>query len=141
MCIVQFEDTEANIDVVFFPQMWQEYKDILTAGTAFVVEGRLDDRGQLLPDKIIMSEELDERGKKYLTVSITGEIPNVKDFARVINSCRGNERVILELKKDDEICRIYLGCNSDGEKLLSALPGVLPANSFAVYGGGGGFAA
>lgn len=141
MCIVQFEDTEANIDVVFFPQMWQEYKDILTAGTAFVVEGRVDDRGQLLPDKIIMSEELDGRGQKYLTLSITGEIPNVKDFARIINSCRGNERVILELKKDDEICRIYLGCNSDGEKLLSALPGVLPANSFAVYGGGGGFAA
>lgn len=141
MCIVQFEDTEANIDVVFFPSMWQEYKDIITQGAAFVVEGRVDDRGQLLPDKIIMSEELDERGQKFLTVSITGGIPNVKDFARALNSCRGNERVILELKNDDDICRVYLGCNADGGKLSSALSDVLPANSFAVCGGSGGFAA
>ena len=141
MCIVQLEDTEANIDVVFFPQKWDELKGIITPGTAFVVEGKIDDRGQLLPDKIIMADELDERGQKYLTLSITGEIPNVKDFVRVFNSCRGKERVILELKNDDDICRVCLGVFADGEKLSSALSNVLPANSFAIFGGGGGFAA
>ena len=141
MCIVQFEDTEANIDVVFFPSIWQELSGAITQGTAFVVEGRLDDRGQLLPDKVILPDDIGERGQKYLTLSVSGEIPNLKDFARVLNSCRGHERVILELKKDGDTCRAALGCSSDSEKLISALAGVLPANSFTVCGGSGGFAA
>jgi len=141
MCTVQFEDTEANIDVVLFPQTWEKYKDVLKPGDAFAVEGRLDDRGQLLPDKIITSDELDEHGQKYLTLSITGGIPNVKDFARALNSSRGNERVILELKNDGEICRVYLGVSADGEKLLSSLSSVLPDGSFSIFGGSGGFAA
>ena len=141
MCIVQFEDNEANIDVVFFPSTWQELKEKITQGTAFVVEGRLDDRGQLLPDKIIMSDELDERGQKYLTLSITGDIPNDKNFARALNSCRGKERVILEVKRDNDVCRIYLGLAADSEKLASALSGVFPADSFSICGGSGGFTA
>ena len=141
MCIVQFEDTEANIDVVFFPSTWESLKERITQGTAFVVEGRLDDRGQLLPDKIIMSDELDERGQKYLTLSINGDVPNDKNFARALHSCRGKERVILEVMKDNDICRIYLGCSADSGKLASALSNVLPADSFNIYGGSGGFTA
>ncbi|MBQ3455516.1 MAG: hypothetical protein IJG36_03685, partial [Synergistaceae bacterium] len=129
------------IDVVFFPSTWQELKEKITQGTAFVVEGRLDDRGQLLPDKIIMSDELDERGQKYLTLSITGDIPNDKNFARALNSCRGKERVILEVKRDNDVCRIYLGLAADSEKLASALSGVFPADSFSICGGSGGFTA
>ena len=141
MCTVQFEDTEASIDVVFFSSTWERFKEKITQGTAFLVEGRIDDRGQLLPDKIIMSDELDGRRQKYLTLTITGELPNNKNFARALNSCRGNERVILELKRDNETCRIYLGCAADSEMLTSALSEVLPVKSFSICGGSRGFTA
>ncbi len=82
----------------------------------------MDDRGQLLPDKVILPDELEERGQMYVVLSIDKEIENVKNFAREINSCRGKSRVILEVKNDDDVCRIMLGNGVDSEKIADSFP-------------------
>ena len=145
MCILQLEDTEEGIGVVLFPKMWQELKGTVNPGDALVVEGRMDDRGQLLPDRILRPEELDGAAQKYATLrlnvsSLSGA--DMKSFARALNSCRGKSRLILEVSGDDEMCRVYLGgCSVSPEKLGDSLSGVISSGEFTVFQGGGNFAA
>ena len=122
MCIIRVEDTENSVDAVLFPSTWENLKGTISLGTACVIEGRMDDRGQLLPDKVILPDELEERGQMYVVLSIDKEIENVKNFAREINSCRGKSRVILEVKNDDDVCRIMLGNGVDSEKIADSFP-------------------
>ena len=143
MCVLQLEDSESSIDTVIFPAMWSELKGTLTAGTACVIEGKIDDRGQLLPDKILTIDELDEKAQRYVTLRLNdvGGI-DPKKLLQALNGCRGKHRMILELCNDDETCRVYLGAvGVSPERLEGALSGVIPADSFEIHSGGSGFAA
>ena len=137
MCIIQLEDTESSIDTVIFPSLWENLKGSITTGTACVFEGKTDDRGQFLAEKVIFPDELAEKGQRYVTLSLTGEIANIKDFARAVNSCRGNAKMILEAKRDEETCRILLGSSVDPEKIASALQGVIASGGFEIHSGCG----
>ena len=136
MCILQLEDTEGSIDAVIFPAMWEKLRGSITKGMACVIEGRMDDRGQFLPDKIISADELDERAQKYVTLKLTGAIPSVREFAKAVNSSRGSARIILEVHSEDEICRILLGNSVDPERLRESMKGVIPSDCFEIYFGG-----
>ena len=130
MCILRLEDDEGSVDAVIFPAMWQNVKDSIANGMACVMEGKTDDRGQFLPDRIIPIDELEEKGQRFVTVRLKGEnvIPNVKDFARALNSSRGNAKVILELEGEDETCRVLLnGCHVDAEEITESRAGVICA--------------
>ena len=142
MCIMQLEDSESSIDVVLFPSMWNDFKDLLTIGTACIIEGRIDDRGQLIPDKIITSDDLDDNAgaQRYIKLRLSlngGELPNVKDFVCALNSSKGKEKVILELNGEDETCSVFLGyCSVSAEKLNEALSEIIPSGSFEILSGG-----
>ncbi len=139
MCSLQLEDTEGSIDVVIFPKMWESLKGTLTVGEACVIEGKLDDRGQFLPDKIISPEDLNAKAKRYITLSVDAEEcrnMNLKRFVAALNGSKGNSRVILELKGEGETFCVYLGgCNIDAERLNDSLSKVMPSGSFSVHCG------
>ncbi|MBQ3346496.1 MAG: DNA polymerase III subunit alpha, partial [Synergistaceae bacterium] len=139
MCNLQLEDTEGSIDVVIFPKMWEELKGTLTVGDACVIEGKFDDRGQLLPDKIMMADDLNGKAKRYITLSVDAEEcrnMNLKRFVAALNGSKGNSRVILELKGEGETFCVYLGgCNIDAERLNDSLLKVMPSGSFSVHCG------
>ena len=139
MCNLQLEDTEGSIDVVIFPKMWEELKGTLTVGDACVIEGKFDDRGQLLPDKIMMADDLNGKAKRYITLSVDAEEcrnMNLKRFVAALNGSKGNSRVILELKGEGETFCVYLGgCNIDAERLNDSLSKVMPSGSFSVHCG------
>lgn len=135
MCALQIEDTEGSVDVVIFPNKWEALKGTITTGEACVIEGRLDDRGQFLMDKLILPDELERRGKRYVTVSLMSEIPNIKEFTRAINSCRGKSAVILEAHDEGDICRILLGAKVDDGRLAEALSRIMDADTFEVKSG------
>lgn len=116
MCVIRVEDTEESVDVILFPSSWESFRGILTLGTACVIEGRVDDRGQLLPDKLMLPEELEKHGQRYYVLKIENGISNVKQFAREINSSSGRSRVILEVQDGEQTCRIMLGSSVDEEK-------------------------
>lgn len=139
MCTLQLEDTEGSVEVVIFPKMWEELKGTITAGEACVVEGRPDDRGQVVADRIMMPDELDGKGRRYVTVSVDAEEcrnAGMKKFVRAMHESRGKWRVILELKGNDETYRVHVGGWSvEPEKLKVSLLGVISSGNFSVSPG------
>ena len=126
MCILQLEDAENSVEAVLFPSKWQEVKDVVAKGMACVVEGRKDDRGQILPDKIIPVDGLELRAQRYvkLRIDVSGhEKLNMKEFVRTLNRARGKAKVILELVNNEESMSICLNeCRVDPEKLKDVMP-------------------
>lgn len=125
MGTVQIEDTERGVDAIVFSKQWESIKGKLKTGMPCVAVGKLDDRGQMILDTVIPSDELDARGQRYVNVKI-----NASDFGRItpkefmtkINSSKGNARLILELHDENETRRICLnGCNVDPDKLNESL--------------------
>ena len=115
MCIMQVDDSENSADIVIFPDKWktlkESMKESLKAGAACVVEGKLDDRGQVILEKIILSENLEASGQKYINIimNISGDnIPDMKQFAGVITECKGRYKIMLEIIRDDETCSICI---------------------------------
>ena len=136
MCTFQLEDAENSIDVVMFPKTYAEMKGVIEKGTACVVEGRIDDRGQILPDKIVPVDGLNIRGQRYvkITLNVSGsDIFPVRDFLMALKSCKGKARVIVEFHNDVEIMRLCLNEYVAPEKVNDALARILPEESFEVY--------
>ena len=137
MCTFQLEDSEKSIEVVMFPKTYAEMKGVVERGTACVVEGRIDERGQMLPDKIVPVDGLALRGQQYvkITLNVSGnKNMNMKDLARVLGSCKGKARVLVEFRNDVEVMRLCLNeYNVEPEKLSEALSKVFPDVSLEVH--------
>ena len=137
MCIMKLEDTESSIDAVIFPKMWLEMKDLLETGNAYVLEGRLDDRGQFLPDKIIPAEGADLRAQKYSKIVLNVEMLHefdMKAFVIALAKCRGKSRLLLELHDNDDtmlLCVEQYGV--DAAKLREVVPDVLPEGMYTIF--------
>ncbi|MBQ3448723.1 MAG: DNA polymerase III subunit alpha, partial [Synergistaceae bacterium] len=128
MCNVQIEDAEKGIDCVIFPKQWEAMKEKIKTGMSCIALGSIDDRGQMILDDIIPSEELETHGQRYENVKIdASELERIapKEFMRMINSSSGNAKLILELHDDNETRRVCInGCSVDGEKLRASLSGL-----------------
>ena len=117
MCNMQVDDSENSADIVIFPDKWKTLKESLgeslKVGAACVVEGKLDDRGQVILEKIVLSENLESSGQKYINIimNVTGNennIPDMKQFIGIIQECKGRCKTMLEVRRDDETCSICI---------------------------------
>ena len=137
MCLMKLEDDENSIDIVIFPKMWQEMKDIIEAGKPYVVEGRLDDKGQFLPDKIVPAEGIDMRAQKYVKIVVNAEIHkdlDMKGFVIALAHCRGKSRLLLELHDHNDIMLMCLGKYSvEPTALRKAITGILPEGMYEIF--------
>ncbi|MBQ3397054.1 MAG: hypothetical protein IJG55_12155, partial [Synergistaceae bacterium] len=129
MCNVQIEDAEKAIDCVIFPKQWEVMKEKIKTGMACIALGSIDDRGQMILDDIIPSEELESHAQRYENVKIdASELERIapKEFMRMLYSSSGNAKLILELQDDNETRRICIdGCGVDGEKFRTSLSSIL----------------
>ncbi len=134
MSIIQLEDNEQSIDVVAFPGAWQEYKDFVKIGLACVIEGRIDERDQIVPDKIVPVDGLEMRAHKYVKIIINiNNSLSMKNFIRALNGCKGKTKVILELRDGEQVGVYALNnCTVEPEKLNEALSGIMPTGSFEI---------
>ena len=109
MCNFQLEDAESDVSVVVFPNKWQELKGTLTNGMPCVIEGKFGDRGGIVLEKIYTMDELKEKATRYLRLNwiVNGDEENtLKFFLSQLNSSRGNTRVLVSFKDDNEECVI-----------------------------------
>ena len=134
MCNMTLEDTEDSISVVVFPKLWQELAGSVNTGTACVVEGKLDDRGQVLLERLMFPEELDGKAQKYVNLVLdeadVGRL-DVMNFARTVVKCRGNAKIILEVRGEER--RRYMCLNGfavEPDKLKECIPEEFPELSF-----------
>lgn len=138
MCTFQLEDAENSIDVVMFPKTYAEMKGVIEKGTACVVEGRIDDRGQILPDKIVPVDGLELRGQRYvkITLNVTGiddSQINMRNFVIALGKYKGKARVLVEFSNDSEEMRVCLNKYSvDPEKINAAIAEVLPEGMYQI---------
>ena len=136
MCIMKLEDAEASIDVVIFPKMWQEMKDILSPGNAYIVTGKLDDRRQFLPEKIVPADEAVNIAQKYVKIVVNVEMHtelNMRNFVLGLNRCRGKARLLMELRERDEAVLLWLKEFSvDGAKIRELVSGILPDGMYEI---------
>ena len=68
----------------------------------------------MILDKISLSDEL-ENAKRYFNISIDlnglngNENFELKNFVQKLRGCKGNARVILDIRGEDSDCKICLG--------------------------------
>ena len=136
MCTLQLEDTEGSVEVILFPKTWEAMKSTITLGAACIIEGRTDDRGKIIPDKIILSAQIDGKTRRYVTVRVDSDAIrriSIKRLATALQSGHGLYRVILEITASDEVYRVLLSVHADAEKLNDGLSRILPPEAFSVH--------
>ena len=135
MCNMQVDDAEDSAEIVIFPDKWKTLKESLHVGSACVVEGKLDDRGQIILENIVLSENLESSGQKYINIimNLTGHennLPDMRKFFGVLVECKGRYKVMLEMIRDDDICNMcFKEPLVDPEKLQRKLQEEMPAES------------
>ncbi len=70
----------------------------------------MGDRGQFIIDRLRLHSEL-ENSQRYFNIELDvnkNENLSLKEFIQKLRGCRGNAKVILNLKDDDETCKICL---------------------------------
>ncbi|MBQ7215827.1 MAG: DNA polymerase III subunit alpha [Synergistaceae bacterium] len=136
MCIMKLEDSNSSIDVVLFAKTWAEVKDFVLAGKPYIIQGRLDDKGQFLPDKIIPADR-DIHAQKYAKLILhLGMHANfsLRKFIISLNSCRGDYMLLVELRDNSKSVLMALRQYSvDPDKFLEAAAQSLPEGLFEFY--------
>ena len=135
MGLIQLEDTEDSIVLVAFSKLWQKLKGSLVLGSACVAEGKVDDRGQMVLDRLTGADDFTGKSQRYVNIIINvtgGQDVDVRGLVTALNECRGKARVMIELRSEEETCRMCLSCSASPEKLPDALSGVLSAGSYVV---------
>ena len=135
MGLIQLEDTEDSIVLVAFSKVWQKLKGNLVLGSACAAEGKIDDRGQMVLDRLTNADAFTGKSQRYVNIILNvseGQDVDVRKLVTALNECRGKARVMLELRSEEETCRMCLSCSASPEKLPDALSGVLSAGSYVV---------
>ena len=139
MAVMKFEDDEASIDVVIFPDMWQDIKDLVMAGCPYVIEGKIDDKGQCIPDKVIPVDDDDDDIHAQTFSRIVLNLDShtqfdMKQFLLALNKCKGGSKLLLELH---ELGNSMLMCLDkyyvDGSKISEAVRGILPDGMYEIF--------
>ena len=137
MCIMQIEDAENSLDVVIFPSLWQDIKGTVPNGTACIIEGRIDDRGQMILEKLVKHDEIDKNVQTYVNIILTldkPETPDMKNFVRALVGCKGTSKIILSVRENGKPEKImYLNAYPvNPEKLRDYLAETMPDDNFEV---------
>ena len=116
MCSLQIDDSENSIDVIIFPNKWQDLKGNISQDMPCLIEGSIDDRGQILLDKIFT--DLDGLKNEFVNISLNLEDDTenfdslMKKFTTVLfdsqNNSKTGKRVILNVNSTSERGRIIM---------------------------------
>ncbi|MCR5347922.1 MAG: DNA polymerase III subunit alpha [Fretibacterium sp.] len=117
MGVMLLEDSEVSVPMVAFPKTWARIRDKAMSGSVCVVEGRMDDREQLIVENLTLLDDLKDQEPCLVNVTLrVNLIPglNVKELARALRDCRGPSPVLLGLRDDRDSCAVYL----DGYRVM-----------------------
>jgi len=138
MGVMLLEDSESSIPLVAFPKTWDKIKDRALSGSVCVVEGKIDDRGQVIVDDLTPLDDLKGQEPRLVNVTLrVNMIPalNVKELARALRDCRGPSPVLLGLRDDRESCAVYLdSCRvmPSPDRVRECLTSVVPEEALEV---------
>ncbi|MBR4748088.1 MAG: DNA polymerase III subunit alpha [Abditibacteriota bacterium] len=128
---IRLEDLYGSQEIVFFPQKYEEYRDMIQKGKIAAVtvkvrrrgsyNGESDDREssenkvELIGDEITLLGDLTPRpATGSLTVRITSPV-NISEIKLLTDSYPGNDALILELDHISKVHRITTGTYVDAQ--------------------------
>ena len=138
MGVMLLEGPESNVSMVAFPKVWAKIKERAVPGKACVVEGRMDDRGQLVVDEMTPLADLSDQGPNVVRVDLKMDLApdmDVRALARALRDCRGPAPIMLGVRDGKDTCAIYLHdhrVDPSIERVRGCLDAVVPPDAFDV---------
>lgn len=112
MGILEFEDTEARLEVVCFPKTWPEVKAILDPGKVFFARGKVQDRGgiTMVAEEIIPLSEIEACQEPFVRIRLKGTAGALpfKAICRELKGHAGASPVLLEYLGENSVTLIRL---------------------------------
>ncbi len=112
MGILEFEDTEARLEVVCFPKTWPEVKAILDPGKVFFARGKVQDRGgiTMVAEEIIPLSEIEACQEPFVRIRLKGTAGALpfKAICRELKGHAGASPVLLEYLSENSVTLIRL---------------------------------
>jgi DNA polymerase-3 subunit alpha len=126
MAFVQLEDLTATIEVIVFPRVFEESRELLKADQIVIISGKVDARTAAGDDeergetaKVIAEELLafDDQGHDtwvrnqvvHLDIESEAAPDQMAALQQVLASCPGPDRVVLHLQRDEGLVEMELG--------------------------------
>ena len=126
MAFVQLEDLTATIEVIVFPRVFEERRQLLLSDTVVIVRGKVDARAAAGDDeeradaaKVIADEILafDDAGHEtwvrnqvvHLDVPAEATPEQMATLQEILGRCAGPDPVVLHLQRADQIVDMDLG--------------------------------
>jgi DNA polymerase-3 subunit alpha len=127
MAFVTIEDLYRQLEIIFFPDSFAKYRDILKEENVIIVSGRTtisEDQGsKLICEQAMSCDELAEDNKTlWLKIPTESEI-TPDDVVEILTGFKGRTKVIIYLEKEKKklVCNSNLRVNSADEKLIETL--------------------
>jgi DNA polymerase-3 subunit alpha len=115
MGLMNFEDSDSNIEMVCFPRDWEALKAQVQVGRPYIAEGRMGDREprNFIVQKLTLLEEGSfsnnpEFVRIRLRADLVAEKMDFKNFAVALKECPGKSPVLLELMDERDSCVLAL---------------------------------
>jgi DNA polymerase-3 subunit alpha len=99
MAFMTIQDETGTLDVVVFPNLYKDVKEMIAGYPAVIVSGKLDDRNDslsLLADSIQTEEDLKDReGKFVITIPKGASVDSLKNLKNILSEHPGGQVVAL----------------------------------------------
>src|SRR2546421_448418 len=126
MAFVQLEDLTATIEVIVFPKVFEERRNLLLSDTVVIVRGKVDARASANDDderaeqaKVIADEILafDDAGHEqwvrnqmvHLDVPADATPEQIEALQEILGRCAGPDPVVLHLQREEQVVHMDLG--------------------------------
>ncbi|MBN2051845.1 MAG: DNA polymerase III subunit alpha [Spirochaetales bacterium] len=106
MAFLRLEDYTGSMEIVFFPEIWEQYRTKLQADDIIAIRGTLDDRrgtNQLIVEEVMSPEELDCREALEVHIEFENGRYEEDELVALRSLCMdypGNCRVFLHLPEN-----------------------------------------
>ena len=117
MCVLTVDDAHGSLEVVVFPEAFQQSGHLAEEGKMVLVKGRWerdDDTTRVLASEIAPIEIVRERLASKVAITLSSPTHNKETFARlwdVLMKHKGDRRVAIELSDPDHHLRVTIDVN------------------------------
>ncbi|MCF7935570.1 MAG: DNA polymerase III subunit alpha [Synergistales bacterium] len=113
MGIVEVEDTIAKIEVVLFPDTWEQAKPFLQTGTIAIITGKIQERGErtIIAQEAVSLEWAQQEKTPYCRFALdvyASEEKEMKEFVRELKGHPGDQPILLEVQSTEGTALVQL---------------------------------
>ncbi len=97
MAFVTIEDLTGSVELIFFPNTFERYNDVLVEDKIILVQGNIslkDDEAKVLCNNIRVLEKSNEKSDKKLWIKINNETNSTK-VMNILKKYKGNTEIII----------------------------------------------